>query len=447
MGFWDKIFGKTKDNKKKYDYVRMLDGSIPIFSQFGDDIYASDVVQQAVKCIVDEMIKLKPRHVVYSNSSELSTMMNSPEQKVLDNPNELMTTAEFIEKVIWLYEGYYNCYIYPIRDENGVIKEMYPLERPRAEFLNDGIGRLYIKFTFETGYDFTCLYSDIIHLRKDYSENAFAGGDSQGNPDNGPLLKTLNLYDSMLQSIDKGIKTSYSINGILKTSTILDEDLTDKRIKEFEAKLKNNTSGIIPTGLDGDYIPLKKDAKIIDKDLLEFIDSKILRHYGVSYPILTGDYTKEQYTAFYQKTLEPLIIKLSQCFTKNFFQGRRYSFGNKIQFFAEDLVFMDNNQILEFANIVGGRGALTNGKLLSLFKLDPALAGETMNKRYMSLNFVDVDIANQYQMQEKNSNINILNGKSENKDNNSEKNTDEDIKENEGDSEIKEDEQSKDNKS
>ena len=204
MGFWDKIFGKTKDNKKKYDYVRMLDGSIPIFSQFGDDIYASDVVQQAVKCIVDEMIKLKPRHVVYSNSSELSTMMNSPEQKVLDNPNELMTTAEFIEKVIWLYEGYYNCYIYPIRDENGVIKEMYPLERPRAEFLNDGIGRLYIKFTFETGYDFTCLYSDIIHLRKDYSENAFAGGDSQGNPDNGPLLKTLNLYDSMLQSIDKG---------------------------------------------------------------------------------------------------------------------------------------------------------------------------------------------------------------------------------------------------
>ena len=41
--------------------------------------------------------------------------------------------------------------------------------------------------------------------------------------------------------------------------------------------------------------------------ITKFIDEKILRNYGVSLPILTGDYTKEQYEAFYQKALEPLI--------------------------------------------------------------------------------------------------------------------------------------------
>ena len=35
----------------------MLNGYTPIFSQFGNDIYASDVVQQAIVCIVDEMKK------------------------------------------------------------------------------------------------------------------------------------------------------------------------------------------------------------------------------------------------------------------------------------------------------------------------------------------------------------------------------------------------------
>ncbi len=36
----------------------MLNGYTPIFSQFGNDIYASDVVQQAIVCIVDEMKKI-----------------------------------------------------------------------------------------------------------------------------------------------------------------------------------------------------------------------------------------------------------------------------------------------------------------------------------------------------------------------------------------------------
>jgi predicted nucleotidyltransferase len=36
----------------------MLSGNIPIFSQFGSNIYASDVVQQVLKCIVDELKKL-----------------------------------------------------------------------------------------------------------------------------------------------------------------------------------------------------------------------------------------------------------------------------------------------------------------------------------------------------------------------------------------------------
>ena len=63
MSWLDKIFQKLN---RKTTWARMLNGFTPIFSQFGDNIYASDVVMQAVSCIVDEMKKLNPVHVRYN---------------------------------------------------------------------------------------------------------------------------------------------------------------------------------------------------------------------------------------------------------------------------------------------------------------------------------------------------------------------------------------------
>ena len=64
-GLFDKIFHKKPATAK---YAPMLDGYTPIYTQFGTNIYASDVVQQALKCIVDEIKKLNPQHVRYEKS-------------------------------------------------------------------------------------------------------------------------------------------------------------------------------------------------------------------------------------------------------------------------------------------------------------------------------------------------------------------------------------------
>ena len=47
MGILD-FFKNWRQENNNVKYVNMLNGSYPIFSQFGDDIYASDVVQQAL---------------------------------------------------------------------------------------------------------------------------------------------------------------------------------------------------------------------------------------------------------------------------------------------------------------------------------------------------------------------------------------------------------------
>jgi hypothetical protein len=109
MGLFDKLF---KRSPKQVKFAPTLDAWAPIFGQFGTDIYASDVVQQAIKCIVDEMKKLNPLHIRYIGNDP-SPVRDSTVQSVLNNPNPLMTTSEFLEKTIWLLMLNYNAFVIP----------------------------------------------------------------------------------------------------------------------------------------------------------------------------------------------------------------------------------------------------------------------------------------------------------------------------------------------
>jgi HK97 family phage portal protein len=177
-------------------------------------------------------------------------------------------------------------------------------------------------------------------------------------------------------------------------------DETINAIHELERKLANNESGILPLDLKADFTPLEHKAEIVDPETLKFIDEKILRNFGVPLCILTGDYTKEQYEAFYQKTLEPLIKCFSEAFTKKVFTDRERSFGNRVMFYPKDLIFMTVSQTLEMINILAPTGALFENEkrvALGLAPL-PELAG----KRYMSLNWIDANNADQYQVGKEN---------------------------------------------
>ena len=399
MGWLDKLKRKPP---KLQDFAQQLNGYVPIFSQFGTNIYASDVVQQAVKCIVDEMKKLNPTHIRYKGNDPVPVAGNI--QTVLNNPNPLMTTSEFLEKTMWLLLLNYNVFILPTyyiyTDGDGNQRRyydgLYPLKPTQVTFIEDASGRLFVKMAFENNFETTIPYDDVIHIRYNYSINEYMGGDETGQPDHRPLLDTLQLNKTLLEGIAKAMKASYAINGVVKYNSMLDDGKTEKAIKELETKLKNSESGFLPLDLKSEFTPLERSTQLVDEATLKFIDEKILRNWGVPLAILTGDYTKTQYEAFYQKTLEPLIISISQAFTKKLFTDRERSFGNLIKLYPKDLIFMTVDQTLEMVNMLSNTGALYENEKRVAFGLRPL--PELEGKRYMSLNWVDVDIANQYQL-------------------------------------------------
>ena len=399
MGLFD-FFKRPPKNKK---YAPTLDGLLPLFTQFGTNIYASDVVQQALKCIVDEIKKLRPMHVRITGSDPVPVSSNL--QDILDNPNPLMTTSEFLEKTMWLLLLNYNAFIIPTYymwtdaktgAERRYYTALYPIKPTQVDFIEDASGRLFVTFTFWNAEQTTIPYDDVIHLKINYSVNQFMGGNELGQPDHQALLETLDLNHTLLQGIAKAMKASYAVNGVVKYNTLMDDGKTEAAMAELELKLNNNESGFLPLDLKADFIPLQKSLALVDKATLEFIDSKILRNWGVPLPILTGDYTKEQYEAFFQKTLEGFIVTISQAFAKKLFTTRERAFGNTVKLYPKELIFMTVSQTIEMIKELSPTGALYENEKRVALGLPPL--PELKGKRYMSLNWIDANEANNYQV-------------------------------------------------
>lgn len=416
-GLFDKLFHKAPKQRK---FAPTLNGFTPIFSQFGTDIYASDVVKQALKCIVDEIKKLNPTHVRY-NGSDPTPVKGSTIQDVFDNPNPLMTGSEFLEKVTYLLLMNYNAFVIPVYrkwiDENTgaerrYYEALYPVNPTQVDFIEDASGRLFVTFMFWNGETTTVPYDDVIHIRYNYSVNQYMGGDLFGQPDHKALLKTLLLNETLLQGVAKAMNASYSINGIVKYNTLIDDGTTEQAIRDFERKLQNSESGFLGIDFKTEVIPFERKTAIVDDATLKFIDEKILRNFGVPLAILSGDYSKEQYEAFYQKTLEPLVKAMSQAFTKKMFTDREKAFGNRVELYPKELIFMTVSQTLEMIDILSPTGGLFENEKRVALGLRPL--PELEGKRYMSLNWIDADKASDYQLKNANVNVDVVDKTTEN---------------------------------
>ena len=78
------------------------------------------------------------------------------------------------------------------------------------------------------------------------------------------------------------------------------------------------------------------------------------------------------------------------------FTSRERAFGNKIALYPKDLIFMTMSQTLEAINILAPQGGGYVNEYRTWLGLRPL--PELEGKRYMSLNWIDANNADQYQI-------------------------------------------------
>lgn len=353
--------------------------------------------------IATECSKLMPRHIRTEKNGMQTTVNSSLNRLFKFAPNEIMTTKDFLEKIIWLLEMNCNAFIYPVYetlfDSQGKSYinyiAFYPLDPRQVDFVQDSTGKLFVDLRFESGDNFTLSYSDVIHLRKKFSVNSIMGGGRNGQPDNAALLKVLAINDTVLQGIGKAIKTSLTVRGILKINTMLDDEKQQAERDRFVAKVASGTTGILPMDLKGEYTPITADPKLIDKDTMEFLENKVLNYIGVPVCILRGDFSDDQYQAWYEKKLEPILIGLGQAFSKTLFTQRELDVGNEVVFYQRDMMYLSTKSKLELLKIAGEQGLLQDNQKLALLGYPPIDGGERITQ---SLNYIDKSIITTYQI-------------------------------------------------
>ena len=353
------------------------------------DAYANDIYRSAVDAIARNAGKLKGTHVV--QNGDMRQQASGRINRLLQvQPNPYMNAFDLIYKVVTHYFLYNNGFLY-IQRENGNVMGIYPLSPNRVEFLEDAAGQLFCKFFFANGRNVILPYSDIVHIRRNFNRNDLLG-DS-----NDALYPALELAHTQNQGIVSSIKSGANIRGIVKFTQIM---APDKLREEKERFMKdyltmNNDGGIVATDQRLDYTPITSNPAIIDEGQLSAVKHKIYDYLGISENIVNSSYNEDEWCAFYESTLEPIAVQLGLEFTRKLFTEREQAFGNMIIFESSRLQFASNQTKVNLIEKLMPYGLLTVNQALEILNLPAVEGGE---KRLQTLNVIDADKANQYQV-------------------------------------------------
>ncbi len=390
------IFRRRKKRGSPEPFKFISDLSIPRVS-FGTNISKSDVVKIAIDRIASQCAKLKPRHIKNENDKTVTDKTGNLSFILKYKPNEVMTPYQFIYKIITKLYIDDNSFIYPMF-ENGQLVGLYPLNPIMVEPMVDNLDNYFLKFQFENLESFILPYENVIHLKRFYHDDDIFGG-SGHKGDQEALLKTININENVLQGIDNALRSSMQIKGLLKMNAMLSDSDKKRQVSSFNEVLRDSVkvtgSSIISIDLKSEYIPLNVDPKLIDTETLEFLNDKILNYFGVSSAIFSSNYSEEEFNSFYEQTIEPLAIQLSEAFSLGLLTENEIKSGEEIVFYSERLQYASWNTKVTAIEKLMGLGIMSLNESRALLGLEPVENGD---KRLQSLNYVDATKANLYQV-------------------------------------------------
>lgn len=389
MGLLDKIFNKKAVKQSAQGAALINEQST--FTAWSGDAYANDIYRAAVDAIARNCGKLKGSHVINYADHQRKGGDCKLNRLLQVRPNPYMNAYDFIYKMVTRYYLYNNSFAFLDRDNRGVVRAIYPITANFVEMLSDGANNLYVRFTFNSGQQATFSYADIIHLRRDFNSNDLLGDD------NSALYPALELAHTQNEGIISGIKAGANIRGILHFTQIMAPSKLKEEKEAFVADYlqMNNDGGVIATDQKMEYTPIESKPVILDAAQAAQAQEKIYNYLGVTKEIVNSSYTEDQFSAFYESTIEPIAVALGLEFTSKIFNDREQAFGNSIIFESGRLQFTSNKTKVTLIKELMPMGLLTVNQALEILNLPSIEDGE---KRLQSLNYVDEAVANQYQL-------------------------------------------------
>ena len=123
-------------------------------------------------------------------------------------------------------------------------------------------------------------------------------------------------------------------------------------------------------------------------ETINAVDNAIFRYIGVSPKIVTGEYSEDAFSAFYESLVEPLALQMSLEFSRKC--------GADIKFTSERLEFSSAATKIKLLHEAAPLGLMTLNEARKLLALSPVPDGDM---RLQSLNYVNSAQADKYQLE------------------------------------------------
>lgn len=375
----------------------------------GDNIYLSDFVNNCIDRTAAEISKIKIKSVVTQNGTAVAN--DDITRLFRYKPNEYQTTSDFLSAIEWTRRKHMNCWIYPKYEwrrttSGNLIKWFKAFYVLAPKVVEVGIGEKYteIKMTFADGSTFTLPDRELINIKWRRGTNMMLGGDDYGRADDRNIIHSVDALHKTIEGLPKSIEASLQIKGVYTAKTLVDQNKLDEMRDDLESHITKSKTGIIATDIAGEFSPVKIDYAKVEEGTLKFLKQNICERFGLSLEMLSGKYSSEDYTSFYQTCIEDFINQFEQAFTDYCFTDREKDVGHQVRCYFMLLQRLTPQDGINLATLATNTGLMYLDEIRTeLFGMEPLPDGEG-HQRMQSLNFVNTDNATDYQVGKGNNN-------------------------------------------
>lgn len=379
--FWKRepTVNENVDKPSSGNVLKMVTLRNGQFFCFDGKLYESDIVRACIRPKVKAIGKLVGKHI--RDDPKAGGLKVNPDANIrflLSEPNPYMTGQQMQEKVANQLCLNNNAFILVVRDENGKPMQLYPVPCVSVEAKYNDSGELFLKFLYGNGKTGVFRYSDIIHLRQDYNDNDIFG--TSPLPVLAPLM---NLIGTMDQGIVNAIRNSNVIRWLISFR----QSMRDEDIKKYVQNFVDNYLAIESTTFGAAGIDSKADIQRIEpKDYVpnalqtEKVVDRLYSYWGTNKKIVQSSYTEDEWTAYYESEIEPVVVQMYQTYTVALFSRKERGYGNRIVFEANNLQCASLTTKLAFQAMVD-RGAMTPNEWRGTMNLAPIEGGDKPIRR------------------------------------------------------------------
>lgn len=382
MGIFDR-FRKNVEERKNIERLtstfKLLSGYSPIFTSYNNGLYEMGLTRSCIDKIATQCSKLNP--VINGNKN-----YNKYKFILQNKPNRLMTTQQFLYRLVTILLVENNAYIVPIYDNNisQNIVGFYPARASGTKIITYKNEEFLIyKINNE---EFIIEYDRVGALRRHYYKKEYEG------ETNDALNSTMDLIDTQEQGIKEGIKSGAMIRflarlGVVQNSESIKKE--QKRLKEDQLSMDNNGGILI---FDNKYADIQKvDSKpfIIDKEQMDLIKNNVFDYFHISEEILQNTASEDQWNLFYEDVIEPISIQISQVLTNMIIKQSDIESGLNIVLESIKLQFISNNTKLNVSQQLFDRGILKTNQVMDIWNLPHVPEDE--DKRYIRKEYTEVN--------------------------------------------------------